>query len=521
MQRIFLVLLAMVGSPASYSAYAQDLPLNLKVTTAGPTKNPQKDALYAIELSCKQQSATLQPVPENALFNTKYTTALSLFVGTQPPTAKPDGTAKLNGAVGYEPIALVNTGGEIAIDNTDACKQTFLVTNANSLFLVPTVSLTRTYEAGFFANFIDKVISLATAIAPAILTGGIAAPTAASLSAVQSSIKPMSDLIATLNKAQNYTKTQSLKVGKTVVMTDYTRITINVRAVPSIVAEPDRNQDLIDELKKSIDNAPNKLAATDQNPNCIPLAAILAKAGFRDPRDQAFALGYLAVNTFSSKDQIITCLGPKFALPAAKLGDLLWSGYPILVTVPDAMNIQRDDDTPTQPAFGSLKARLSNLMDALGGYARRDNSQPAPQTLVNRLASEFAPRVTIVDRASGALGQLDDSYSVPAVIDFLISKGFRRYGCFAQATAATGSDVAHATVIFLAFKTDPLATQARLQDGIAIHPIYQNNKMTTLRIGDNASGWIDAVLSDRKDAYYCNDLEILKKANDQATGNAR
>jgi len=494
-----------------------DKPLHLNTVPPPQSAEFDKTSLYAVELSCKKNQEVFPYSEQKKVFleKTTYTTALSILISKTPPTMKADGTASLAAsAVAFVPIVIVDKDAP-ALDNSDACSQSFLVYNAGQLFLVPTVSLSTTHQAGFFVNVADKVMDVATSVAPVILGSGISATLTGNLSNVQKTVAPINALLKTFDETRNYTATEKLLMGPTVVSTDYTTITINVRAVKSVV--DDKNKDFADALKKEINTAlsNSKLSPTDPDPNCLPIANALNNAGFHSDRDQAFALGYIALSTFKTKDQIMSCLGTDYVVEAAQLGDLLWAGVPhsLVVTLDDASNyVPSLPSAPVQPPFEKkLQGTLYDLMDALGTYARRpDLSQPAVVKATATLTESFATNVTIVDRAGGIFAESAQTFTVPAIVDFLISKGFRRYGCYAQTTEETGKLVTGASAIFLAFRADPLATTTKVSDGIAINPIYQKGKIATLSIADNRSGWIDYVLSHRDKAYYCSNLEVQK-----------
>ncbi|MGZ5841760.1 MAG: hypothetical protein ACXWJ8_07465 [Xanthobacteraceae bacterium] len=515
MQRIVACMIALVLISIPVAARAEDRPLHLSVFPPNKPGTFDKGMLYAVELSCKKTGDLLPHTVTKVFAKKIFTTSLSVLISRQAPNKKTDGTDNLPAtAVAYAPIVVVDKDNGVQLNNADACDQAYLVSNASQLFLIPTVSLSETYQAGFFLNFISKAIDVATAVAPIFLTGGIPVPIAGKLSDAQKAIPPINSLLETLNKASNYAITQNLRVGTTVVRTDYANITITVRPVTSIVA--DKNKDFIDSLKKGIDGAPSKFTASDPKPNCTPIAVALNNAGFKAEQDKAFALGYLGLITFQTKEQIMSCLGQDYVVAAAQLGDQLWKGVPsaLVVTPDDALNFRSTSPSgPAQPPFQQLRADLTDLMNALGQYARRDLSKPAPVDTVNRILKQFATSVAFQDQTGGAFGSFAQTFSVPAVpalVDFLISKGFRRYGCFAETTDATGRVESGASVILLAFNAEPNAPKTTIANAIAIHPLYRNRVIESLRISDNSSGWIDSVLADRSKAYYCANLEVQK-----------
>src|SRR5262249_36109738 len=135
---------------------------------------------------------------------------------------------------------------------------------------------------------------------------------------------PLKALLSTLNEETNIARTNILRVGTTDVTTDYSIVTITVRPIDSIVSDP--NQTFIEELKKQITGAPEKLTKADVPSACINALIMLNNVGIKAVEDKAFALGFLALKSFSEIDPIVHCLGT-YGAAAVKL-NVLWDGVP-------------------------------------------------------------------------------------------------------------------------------------------------------------------------------------------------
>jgi len=100
-------------------------------------------------------------------------------------------------------------------------------------------------------------------------------------------------------------------------------------------------------------------------------------------------------------------------------------------------------------------------MTALGRYAL--NGQAAEYK--SDVVSLFRNEATLVDASFKQIFKNDALPSgVPNIVDFLISKGYYHYGCFAQADGHTGAYTDGASAILLAIKTKPEESTASVSD---------------------------------------------------------
>jgi hypothetical protein len=495
-------------------AQSQDRPLNLRVLPKGKQTNLQKETLYAVEITCKA-TGELQPYEEwSGIIKKTYTTSHNIILATQPPTKKSDNTDQLPNAAIAATTIFSTDGKTQALDNRDACDQSYLVRRVENLFLVPSVNLSTTHEPGFFLQLFSKLIDVATSSMPLFMTGVPLTAATAKLADIKKVDDPLKNLIAALNQQKNYARTVNLRVGTTSVITDFSTVKIRVRRVDSIVG--DKNRSFVDDLRKQIQNAPEKLTAADIPATCILAATTLNNAGIKADADKAYAIGFLALKSFADKRQIARCLGRSYARTAVKLGDVLWKGLPSEVALTDKDLDELDaPEAPSilQPSFQDVRSFLDRLMVALGQYARNkpvppETSNPIREAAKVRLRSLFSGTVTIEDNThAGTFGGGAKDYGNPDLVDALVAKGFNRYGCFAEATDATGKYANGAVAIFLSFLAAPDANKVSKSRAIAIHPLFYSGVIRRISVSDKGD-WISNVLSNRDKADDCNGLEI-------------
>jgi hypothetical protein len=493
---------------------ARAAPLNLQVSPKGAQSDLNKNALYAVQISCTARGGDLeQYVDKSAFIWKRYTTSHNIIISTQPPTKKPDNTDQLPAnVVALAPIFIVDDKGA-PLNNRAACDQSYLVRRADKLFLVPAVSLSTKYEAGVFFLLASKLLDVASSVVPLFLTGVPLGDVTKKITDVKKVEDPMKALLSTLNQETNVAPTTRLRVGTTIVTTDYSMVTVKVSQIASIVADP--NQTFIDDLRKQIAGAPDKLTKADVPSACIAAAITLNTVGIKADADKAYALGFLALKSFSEKAPILGCLGTYYG-PMAVTLDVLWDGVPPAVKVTQAdLDATSSPAGPMglQPEFKDVHNYLSNLMIALGQFARNAPASPGTTSPVRdaangKLTSMLSGKVTLIDNTyAGTFGAAPRELNSADVASYFESKHYRRFGCFAETTDKTGKSDTGAVVIFLSFDAEPDANQVSIKKGIALHPIFSGGKIRQASMSDNVD-WIDAVLKDRDKAFDCNGLQI-------------
>jgi hypothetical protein len=328
------------------------------------------------------------------------------------------------------------------------------------------------------------------------------------VSTVAQTQDPFSKLLALFSKHRNFARTYKLSTaGPTVIDTQFSRVTITVKPIAAIVDEPK----YIGELRKQIDGAPDKFTGTNIRANCVSMAAVLGRAGFVSPKDQAYAVTYTALKSFTTKNDILECLGKRRAQVAVNLGDILWRGVPdeIRITQGDVDNMPEEPvEIVNQPSFNSIRGVMDRLMVRMGQYAK--NSPPLPDA-VKDLPTLVAKDVVFSNLTqSVTLLQGGVASGLPAFLDGLMAKGFYHFGCFAQNIDATGKYANDTNVVFLAFKAKPTENKTTINNTLAMFPVFTGAKVSALVAFDNVD-WIRYLLAHRDQAYDCNGFQVDDK----------
>ena len=467
--------------------------------------------LYAISISCEPRGGDIAPISEKTgLFTTvKYTTTHAVFVSIKTATQLSDGTAKLpDGALGMALVYVSDGDKGTEIDNREACDQTFLVKQTDTLFVIPALNFSKTVKPGPFFAALDPIMKIITPLTSVFFGASIPAAIVNKVSAVEQTQDPIGKLLALLTKNQSFARTYKLSTaGPTIIDTQFSRVTVTVTPVPAIVDVPK----YLSELKKQIDGAPEKIPTTSIKDSCVSIVATLARTGFVSPKDQAYALTYLALKSFTNKDDILQCLGKRRAQQAVDLGDLLWLGVPDQITIRQADVDNMEDDTidiPNQPSFTSIRGKMDLLMVMMGQYAR--NSPPTNDSLA-QLPKLIVKDVVFANRTQSTTllpGGAPSGYS--AFLDTLKSKDFYHFGCFAQNTDSTGKYANNTNVLFLAFKAKPDENKTTINNTLALFPVFTSGLISTLIASDNVD-WIRYVLAHRDQAFDCNGFQVDEK----------
>jgi hypothetical protein len=280
---------------------------------------------------------------------------------------------------------------------------------------------------------------------------------------------------------------------------------VNVRPSTALIVET--RYDFSDDLRNLADKETVKVKPDSIDGSCASLGSNVGLDGVSAPQDKAYILGYEALRVLQTKDDIMHCLGQLVKVGAAL--KVLWEGQQLAITDDMAKDFYDSHFTqPQQLSFSEIKATLDQLMRALGSFAQ--NGQPPSAEDTATLTKLFVGNVSLTDSTYSHKFRGDAlPTGFPAIINFLISKGYYHYGCFAQNTDQTGQYATSVNSIFLAMKAPPNESTGKKSETLAIHPIFADSVHTiqTLDVSDNQD-WITNVLADRTKVFDCNGFEV-------------
>jgi hypothetical protein len=291
-------------------------------------------------------------------------------------------------------------------------------------------------------------------------------------------------------------------VGQYKISTEYALVTINIRAVPSIVL--DENPAFKNDLKSQITAASVKLDSTKIDQSCRGARYDIFSLGFRSPSDLAFGLAHLGAHAgFSIKDTV-SCLTSEYATVAVASDDRFWSSFPadFRIRAPDIAK------GPTQqPTWDAVRATLDRLVLALARYARND---PPPAPAMEALTKLLADQVTVIDNTTAlAFGGETTITNRFDAVKILTGKGYIRFGCYAPVDTASDQQVDGATSMFLVFDAPNDVQETSVSKALVIRPQFESGTVKALAVSDNRA-WIVTVLKDRD--YDCNGFSVAKPA---------
>jgi hypothetical protein len=465
--------------------------------------------LYSVSITCAPRSGDINPVSEGLFASTKYTTTHAVFISTKTASQLADNTATLpSGALGMALVYVTDGDKGTEIDNRSACDQTFLVKQSDTLFLIPAVNFTKTVKTGPFFTALDSILKIVTPLTSVFLGIPIPADIINKVSAIGQTEDPFGKLLALFNRNRSYARSYKLSVGTSRIDTQFSSVTVTVKSVPSIVDVPK----YLDELKKQIDAAPEKIQTTDIGPSCLKIVSALARMGFVSEKDQVYALTYTALKSFTDKDSILQCLGKRRAGQAVALGDLLWRGIPaeFKITQQDVDNMPPEPvDLPNQPSFTSIRGKMDTLMVLLGRYVK---NTPPLKDAVEQLPKIVASNVVVDNKTASVPPPLpnDVPSGFPAFLDAMKTTGFYHFGCFAPNSDSSGKFANNTNVVFLAFNAPATENKTTIQKTIALFPYFANGLIATVVASDNLD-WIRYVLAHRDQAFDCNGFQVEDK----------
>ncbi len=464
---------------------------------------------YAVNISCRPKGK-LQPVSDdNPFLQTKYTTSHGILISTKPAIEQPDGKKLPDTGLAMSLIYVTDGNAGSELDNRRGCDQTFVVRRTDQLYLVPFINLHTANSAGFLTTVILAAVKPITSLISLIAGGPLASTVATRISGAQEVAQNFNDMLKLLNKDQIFASSRILGVGATTVTTDYSTVTVSVRAVSSLIS--DTKYDFSNDLRSLGEKSAAKVTGTtasDLNNSCAKLATNLSLDGVTAVEDRAFVVGFEALKTVTTQEQVMACLG-RLVIPAAKLKSL-WQNQDVLVITEDMAKDWYNAHYmgPQQLSFSELKPTLHELMVALGRYAK--NGQPPSQLYSEALSKFFQNGVTVVDDTlKPLLGSPPLPNGFPDLVNLLIKNGYYHYGCFTQADDHTGGYVGNATSIFLVFKAAPDANTGKASEALAIHPIFSDlsRSIQSLNVSDSPD-WISYVVAHRDQAYDCNGFQV-------------
>lgn len=468
----------------------------------------ESDNQYAIEVRCEPLNGELQD-PSDGWKNRNR--SLFVLIAPNAPSTVDKLPSDLLAAIQVYSIGRdKDTNAQNLVDDR-SCRKDFLINGKKDIGIVVSDNRIDDYVHSTFGQVLSGALGLVSPLFSLFTGTALPAVVTGKFDNITSVQQKVASILTALNQGKNYTRPiRGLKVGQYVITSDYAKLTITVRPVPSIVL--DKNPAFKNDLKAQITTASVKVDAGNLSSSCRGAQYDVWSLGFRSTVDLAYALTHLSAHAGFTIPQSITCLTKEYATAAAKADNRFWDSFPpAFVIKPKAVDDAFAPPPEGQPSFDDASATLDPLVRALARYAR---NTPEPADSVADLTKYLAAQVTVADNTiSKKIGdaQVVDRF---AAMKLFKNSGYIRFGCYAPVDDATDKKVDGATSMFLVFNAPNDADSATLKQALVIRPQFTGTTISTLAISDNRS-WITAVLNKR--SYQCNDFSVQRPAAEIAS----
>jgi hypothetical protein len=469
--------------------------------------------IYRISFKCSRGASLTGSIPAKALIRTNESNTHLVVIADSVPTRDAADKLKLpENAVALLPVFMVRKGIPDP-DNRSACPNDTYVYGGRKLYLMGVASFSTTHEPGIFMSIGYGIAGL---IPPlwSMFKGNIPADVSAKVTNYSATEDPLKKTLSALNDDENYSVTEEMGPGKYRVDTAFSHVDIQVSYIRSVLREG--GPKVQNAFRKQLDSAPEKLTTTDIKGTCAKLANALAKLGFSKEEDIPYALAYRGVDAGFTADQASQCLGPDFALRAAKMKDawvdaLSWQ---VLSEKQAAADYPPQGASPDYQAAYSVNKRFTEKFNrALGRIMGTATPAADDQTALNKLlASPFSLQDETAAKAFQGAGPVT---SGETLVQALAKTGYRRFGCH-QETELGMADDGGKTLLF-AFKADRDNETLPIKSVLIFKPLYTNGLITKIVAYDEYD-WINTVMAAR--SYKCNETVVERPKTEEKVASA-
>lgn len=388
--------------------------------------------LYQVDIACRV--AQRLPAAREGIFNRTDVVTTHVIAITGKRLTKPELPTNAKVLI---PVYSVSTAKANQWDFVNkTCDQSFFVSGRKSLFISATANQTRKNSPGAFSNLLYSGLKLFNPIWPLFAGATAVAAVQPILNGIAATEAPLKEMFSQFDASGTQTYSYPLYVGETIVPTTYTRTTVTVKEVPSVVQTD--NKDFITGFESSLAG----FATEVRNPQvtaefvasyCGSDANQLLNQSF--PRyDVAYALTFITRIANLDKEKSVACIGKdygllsveKFTCPPSKL-KCLWTRFPNPLTVADF-----PDPDPIQKFDLSFFKGLRNALDAYA-WAGPDGDDASRASLAEFVQDEieFEDLDGLVEGGNGKITMVEFAKQ-------LVSSNYTKFGCPTKDPQAAG-----------------------------------------------------------------------------------
>jgi hypothetical protein len=391
--------------------------------------------LYRVDATCN--STRILPAPREGIFNRADVVTTHVIAVTNKALT---GDALPTDAKVLIPVYSVGTAKANQSDFTNkACNQSFFISGRDPLFIAATANQTRTNTPSTISNLLYDGLKLFNPIAP-LFAGATAVaalqPVLAGISATQD---PLKQMFSHFDAKGTQTYSSQLYVGETNIRTPYSRTTVTVKEVPSVI-KTENGRFIVsyeDTLKGYSDEV--RVPALDVKAvaaDCRSYGGQLVSKNF-PAYDVAYGISFVTQTAGLDTEKAVACLGKqygllsveKFTCPEPGTGlECLWNRFnqnPLT-----AQNFE--DSVPPQKYEASFFKSLQNTMTDYASAIAKGAEPPRAD-----LAKHFQDSVELEDFERLVEGK-DGQLSPAELMQQLVESGFTKFGCQGKDTQAAG-----------------------------------------------------------------------------------
>lgn len=500
------------------SAYAK-APMTYSIQTPGPHQALKDHALYEVKVTCSRgQSLTsndniLDAIADFVLHHNESANQY-IVIGNDLAVPDPSDAKKIKlpeKAISILPVFSIKDTS--VVSNFGACSRSIYVQGTQKIYLIPTVSWSSQYTPGPGLTALYQASKLISPLWSIFNPAAIPAAIASKITNAQATEDPIKSILTTMNKDANYGETVRLRTGRYIIATKYSKITLDVSPLPSIVMAA--SDDLRRDFRAALDSAPQKIATTGFETTCGQIATVLTGAGFSEKEDIPYALTYLSANALNTKEDMIKCLGKPYAARAARLsGPVLWQWINetkrFSETEANTVWPPNSVEPPLQPAFSTIEDTIDALVRSLSRVTKnRDADGKALPQYVNELKATMAPTIAVVDKTSEALFDGLPPQDASALGDTMLKRSYARFGCYAEVTDKFGTNTDGARVLFVMFKVAKDApSPVTLDKASGVRVLFGTGGLVSQLVVTDRQQAIRAALD--ANTWNCNGLAVTK-----------
>ena len=419
--------------PVTTPAAQQEGAIRLGIISPRDAVKPDVRKLYRVDVTCN--STRILPAPREGIFNRSdvVTTHLIAITGKALTGQELPTDAKV-----LIPVYSVSTAKANQSDFTNkACNQSFFISGREPLFIAATANQTRTNTPGVISNLLYSGIKLFNPIAPLFAGATAMAALQPILNGIAATQEPLKQMFSQFDSKGTQTYSAEVYVGETNVRTPYSRTTVTVTPILSIIKTNNGNFIVAfeDALKGFYEEARAPALSVDAvAADCRSYGGQLQAKSF--PADDiAYGLSYITRTAGLDKAKLVACLGKEYGLVSVSS----------FVCTPPAAGLtciwdKSKEDAPTADDFTSpypiqtYKAPFfKGLRNAMAKYAESGGGEPAKTELAKFFDSEITLD-NLDERLPGEGGKV----TAADLMQRFVQKDLTRFGCLSKDTQAAG-----------------------------------------------------------------------------------